>query len=221
MVRPMIRTETHGQVHVVTMDAGENRFDLVFATELVEAIGRAAADGGALVLTGRDRFFSNGLDLEWLGAAAPDEAGALMSRINAVLAAVLTFPGATVAAINGHAFGAGAILAAAADLRVMRSDRGYFCFPEVDLGLAMSDEFDAVLQDAYDRRTLRRALLSGARHDGAAALAVGLVDEIAEAAEVLPKATSMVEGLAGKDGRTMAALRAPLLRRSLEVLDAG
>jgi enoyl-CoA hydratase/carnithine racemase len=214
----MIRTATLGQVHTVTMDAGENRFDLAFATELVDTIERAAGEGGALVLTGAERFFSNGLDLEWLGTVGPDDAQALMGRINAALAALLTFPGATVAAINGHAFGAGAILAAAADLRVMRSDRGYFCFPEVDLGLPMSDEFDAVLQDAYDRRTLRRALLSGTRHDGTAALEAGLVDEIADQAGLLPRATAMVEGLAAKDGRTMAALRAPLVRRSLDVL---
>jgi len=221
MVRPMIRTEVLGAVHVVTMDAGENRFNLAFATELVEAIGQAAGEAGALVLTGADRYFSNGLDLDWLGAASPEDAAATMDRIHAVLAALLTFPGATVAAINGHAFGAGAIVAAAADLRVMRSDRGYLCFPEVDLGLPMSDEFDAVLQDAFGRRMLRRALLSGTRHGGTAACEAGLVDQAADEAGLLPAAMALAEGLAGKDGRTVAALRAPLVRRSLAVLDAG
>jgi enoyl-CoA hydratase/carnithine racemase len=214
----MIRTEVLGDVHVVTMDAGENRFNLAFATELVEAIERAAGDAGALVLTGVDRFFSNGLDLEWLSTAGPEGAAATMGRINAALAALLRFPGATVAAINGHAFGAGAILAAATDLRVMRSDRGYFCFPEVDLGLPMSEEFDAVLQDAFDRRTLRRALLRGTRYGGAAALEAGLVDQTAVADGVLEAAMALATGLAGKDGRTVAVLREPLVRRSLAVL---
>jgi enoyl-CoA hydratase/carnithine racemase len=217
----MIRTEVLGDVHVVTMDAGENRFDLHFATELVGAIERAAGEAGALVLTGADRFFSNGLDLEWLSTAGADGSVATMGQINAALGALVRFPGATVAAINGHAFGAGAILAAAADLRVMRSDRGYFCFPEVDLGLPMSDEFDAVLQDAFDRRTLRRALLSGTRYGGPAALEAGLVDQIAEADGVLSAAVTLAEGLAAKDGRTVAALRAPLVRRSLAVLPPG
>jgi len=221
MVRPMIRTEVLGAVHVVTMDAGENRFNLPFVTELVEAIERAAGEAGALVLTGAGRFFSNGLDLQWLGAAGAEGAAATMDRIHDALAALLTFPGATVAAVNGHAFGAGAILAAAADLRIMRSDRGYLCFPEVDLGLPMSDQFDAVLQDAFDPRTLRRALLSGNRYDGPAALEAGLVDGTGDEAGLLPAALARAEGLAGKDGRTVAVLRAPLVRRSLAVLRPG
>jgi enoyl-CoA hydratase/carnithine racemase len=203
------------------MDAGENRFDLAFTDELHAAIGRAEGAAGALVLTGTDRYFCNGLDLDWFGTASADESRSAMDGIHRVLASLLSFPGATVAAVNGHAFGAGAILAAAADLRVMRADRGYFCFPEVDLGLPMSDEFDAVLQDAFGRRTLRRALLSGTRYGGAAARDLGLVDETADAEGVLPAAMALAEGLAGKDGRTMAVLRAPLVQRSLAVLRPG
>src|SRR5688500_1944188 len=105
----MIRTEVLGDVHVVTMDAGENRFDLAFASELVEAIERAAGQAGALVLTGVDRYFSNGLDLEWLSTAGPEGSEATMDCIYASLGALVRFPGATVAAVNGHAFGAGAI----------------------------------------------------------------------------------------------------------------
>lgn len=49
---------------------------------------------------------------------------------------MLTLPMPTVAAVTGHAFGGGALLAMAHDWRVMRGDRGYFCFPEVDIRLA-------------------------------------------------------------------------------------
>ncbi len=43
----------------------------------------------------------------------------------------------TAAAINGHAFGFGALLALACDRRIMRSDRGFFCLPELDLKVAI------------------------------------------------------------------------------------
>jgi hypothetical protein len=41
----------------------------------------------------------------------------------------------TVAAVTGYAFGGGATLGMAYDWRVMRADRGYYCFPEVDIGV--------------------------------------------------------------------------------------
>jgi enoyl-CoA hydratase/carnithine racemase len=217
----VIRTDIVDDVHLITMDAGENRFDLAFATELDAAIGAAAGVAGALVLTGTGKYFSNGLDLDALAAAGPDGAPAIMDRIHAALAAVLRFPGATVAAVNGHAFGAGAMLAATADHRVMRSDRGYFCFPEVDLGLPMSAEFDTLLQDAFDPRALRRVLLSGARLGGDEAVELGFADRSAPADEVVPLALAIAEGLAGKDGRTVAVLREPLVRRGLAALEGS
>jgi enoyl-CoA hydratase/carnithine racemase len=215
----VIRTDIVDDVHLITMDAGENRFDLAFAAELEAAIGAAAGVAGALVLTGTGKYFSNGLDLDALATAGPEGARTTMDRIHAVLAAMLRFPGATVAAINGHAFGAGAMLAATADHRVMRSDRGYFCFPEVDLGLPMSAEFDALLQDAFDPRALRRLLLSGARLSGVEAVELGFADRSAPADEIVAVARSIAQGLAGKDGRTVAVLREPLVRRGLAALE--
>ena len=53
---------------------------------------------------------------------------------------MLTLPVYTVAAVNGHAFGAGAQLAVAHDLRLMRTDRGFFCTPEIDMKVGLHQE---------------------------------------------------------------------------------
>jgi enoyl-CoA hydratase/carnithine racemase len=210
------RHETEG-VQVVTMDAGENRLGPDLVAALRAAIAEAAERGGPLVLSGTGKAFCLGLDLDAM-ARDPGAATTTMAAIHDVLAAVLAYPGATVAAINGHAFGAGAILAAAHDHRVMRADRGYFCFPEVDLGLAMSPEFDAVLQYAYDRPTLRRALLSGERYSAGTALDLGLVDGLASAEDIVERAVAVAAPFVGKHGPTVAALRRPLCAPALAVL---
>jgi enoyl-CoA hydratase/carnithine racemase len=208
---------TDDGVTLLTMGDGENRFDLPF----LRALDRALADAtGPLVLTGDGKFFSNGLDLDWLSSASPDDGARSFEILHALLARLLAFPGYTVAAVNGHAFGGGAILAAATDVRIMRSDRGYFCFPEVDLGLAMSPQFDALLQARYPRPALLKALLTGHRHTGDEALAAGLVDAVASADDLLPAALAEARTLAHKDAPTIGLIKQSLYKSSLEVLAA-
>ena len=60
---------------------------------------------------------------------------------------LLTFPMATVAAVQGHAFGAGAMLATSHDFRVMRADRGFYCLPEVSLNMPFTVGMNALLND--------------------------------------------------------------------------
>ena len=75
--------------------------------------------------------------LQWAGSGLADRARGsdawYVGRVQGMLARFLTLPVPTAAAVVGHAFGAGAMLALAHDFRVMRADRGYFCFPEVDI----------------------------------------------------------------------------------------
>jgi Delta3-Delta2-enoyl-CoA isomerase len=205
-------------VTLVTLQAGENRFNLPFVTALDGTLQAAADERRPLVLTGTAKFFSNGLDLDWLSAAGPEGGAETMAVLHGVLARLLAFPGATVAAVNGHAFGAGAILAAAADMRIMRQDRGYFCFPEVDLGLAMSEQFDAVLQAKYPRSALLTGLLTGQRYGADEARALGFVDEVASEDQLVATALDRARALAGKDGATVGAIKASLYRSTLAVL---
>lgn len=217
----MIESERVDGVVVLRMAAGENVFDGPFVDALTSALDDAAASGGPLVLTGTGKFFCNGLDLGWLGEAAPDDAVAMFRGLHGVLGRLLRFPGATVAAINGHAFGAGAIMAAAADFRVQRRDRGYLCLPEVDLGLAMSDEFDAVLRAKWPSHAVLHALLTGRRYGGADAMAAGLVDAVADEDDLQATAVALVADLAGKDPATVGAIKAKQHEGVLRVLDAA
>jgi enoyl-CoA hydratase/carnithine racemase len=217
----MIEVSKVEGVSVLRMADGENRMNGPSMSALARALDEAADPGGSLVLTGSGKFFSNGLDLDWLGSVAQDEAEAMFRQLHGVLARLLRFPGATVAAVNGHAFGAGAVLAAAADYRVQRADRGYFCFPEVDLGLSMSDEFDAVLRAKLPSSSVLDALLTGRRYGGEAALAVGFADDVATEEDMLDTAVILVRDLVGKAPATVAALKAQQHKAALAVLDAG
>jgi enoyl-CoA hydratase/carnithine racemase len=78
-----IAVERAGEVTILRMSAGENRFnpDTLDAIESVLDELERSEDPGALVLTGEGKFFSNGLDLEWMGAAPPGGAEDVLRRV--------------------------------------------------------------------------------------------------------------------------------------------
>ena len=158
------------QVAVVTMNNGENRFNTEFLVAfegLLDEIEYRTEASALLVGSAHEKIWSNGLDLEWLKSesARDPEAGLRISgRLIRFLRRLLTYPLITIAAINGHAFAGGAIMACAFDFRFMRSERGYFCFPGVDLGIALLPGMDAILKKALPVPLVWEAQVTGRRY---------------------------------------------------------
>ena len=207
-----MRLEREGQVVVATMDRGENRFHPDHLTEIEEALDEIEAMDGnpAAVLTGEGKFFSLGLDLDWMGTADPAEAMASVERTMALLARILTAPFATVAAVNGHAFGGGAMLALACDARVMREDRGYVCFPEVDVDLVFLPGMSALIAGRLTPQAAHEAMLSGARYGADDALRLGIADATSAEGALVTAAAERAAALAGKNPATVSGIKAGL-----------
>lgn len=210
-----------GPVWTLDLGATENRFSPDFMTEVDAALDEIAHSSEAAVLltTGSDKFFSNGLDLEWL-QANPGELASYVDRIHGMFAKVLSLPVATVAAVNGHAFGGGAMLAIAHDYRVMREDRGYFCFPEVDILIPFTVGMNALIAAKTTPRTQVAAMTTGHRFGGPEAVAAGLVDEATSLDGLREAAVAKVAHLAGKDRRTMGTIKERLFADALAALRA-
>lgn len=208
----MIDLEARGDVRILHLDEGENRFNRSTVDAIHAALDEVAAVDGpvALVTVGSGKFFSNGLDLEWMGTDEGTGDPGFIDDVHRLLLRVLHLDLITVAAVNGHAFAGGAMLAAAHDYRVMREDRGYWCIPEVDLGLPLTAEMFATLDAHIPRATLIDAALSGKRYDAAAALAGGIVHETAPEDEVFDRAVELAASMSGKNRQVIAAHKALL-----------
>ena len=207
-----------GDVFVLRMDAGENRFvpeTLAGWNDALDQVEKAPAPK-ALVTVGTGKFYSNGLDLDHMNASG--DAAGYLAQVLDVIARVLVFPAYTVAAINGHAFGAGALVAMAHDTRVMRSDRGYFCMPEVDMKLPLHPGMTAILQARLPHQTAHEVIATGTRYDSERALARRIVDEAAAEAEVLPRACALAAPFAAKADPAMGVLKRGMYPRVLEAL---
>src|SRR5215217_1248733 len=124
-----IHVEAHGEVALVRVDRPPaNAMDLELLAEgaaVLDELTQAAP--GAVVLTGRDGFFSAGVDLKVAPTLAPDAQRAMVEGINRLFAGWYALPRPLVCAVNGHAIAGGLILALCGDYRV--------CATEGKLGL--------------------------------------------------------------------------------------
>lgn len=218
----MIGLERQGDVWLLRMQGGENRFNRESVTALHDALDRAEAaePPGALVTTGDGKFYSNGLDLDWM-ASARGEAAGLVADVHRLLGRVLGFPAVTVAAVNGHAFAAGAMLAAAHDFVIMREDRGYWCLPEAGLGLPLTPAMFGVIAAKLPGRTAQEAIITGRRYGGPEAAAAGIVHQTAAEGQVLARAVALAGEMAGKDRGTLAAHKRLLYGEAIGLCRAG
>ena len=203
------------------MRAGENRFNPGFLADLGRALDEAegSAEPTALVLTGEGKFFSNGLDLAWMTGDGRDRAGEVVTGMLRIFARVLGSPLASVAALNGHAFAGGAMLALACDFRVMRAERGFFCIPEIDLGLPLHPGMASIIQARLSKRTAHEAIVTGRRYSGTEAREAGIADHALPEVDVLQKAIALAAPLAGKNRAVMQAHKRLMYAETLRLLE--
>jgi enoyl-CoA hydratase/carnithine racemase len=220
----MIELSREGDVFVLRFDVPENRFrpDNLIAWHAALDEVEQAGNPAALVTTGTGKFYSNGLDLEWMMSEADAETRkTYIPEVLALMARVLTFPAITVAAINGHAFGAGAQISLGHDYRVMRMERGYWCMPEIDMKAPLHPGMTAIIQARVPHQTAHELIVTGTRYTAEMALAQQIVDYAVPEAEVLPKAIELAAALASKADPAMHALKKGMYPRALEALSAS
>lgn len=205
---------------VFLLDLGDG--GMRFNGESVGSIERCldeveAAAPCALVTVASGKVWSSGLDLEWI-LAQGEQAPAFVMRVHELLARLLEIGVPTVAAIQGHAFAAGAMLALAHDERVMRADRGWFCLPEVDINIPFTPGMSALIAARLPGQAAHETMVLGRRFGGADAEAAGIVQAAVAEAEVRPAALARAAALSGKDSHTMHTIKARLYAGTLAAL---
>lgn len=202
----MITTARTGDVVVIRMNDGKNRLNQESVESFHCALDEIDVDLDsplALVTTGQGKFFSAGGDLEWIERSGVGAHDFVDAQLMPLLIRLLRFPAITVAAINGHAFAGGAMLAAVHDFKVMRIDRGWWCLPEVDIGGALTTPLYDLVAATVPRTAMHQALVSGHRYTGEEARLAGIVQTAVPEADVVDRAMSIAAEFAGKDRRVI------------------
>ncbi|MFF0598787.1 enoyl-CoA hydratase-related protein [Streptomyces antibioticus] len=201
--------DRHDDVFVLDLGNDENRFHPDWISSVDTALDVVEREPGprALVTAGTGRFYSNGLDVDWL-LAHPDRQRDYVADVQALFARMLSLPLITVAAVQGHAFAAGAMFSLTHDFRVMRSDRGYWCLPEADIGIPFTPGLSALVQARLTPQTAHRAMVTAHRYGGSDAVTAGIVDHAVAEDQVGTTAVAIARSHAGRSGRTLGTIKA-------------
>lgn len=196
----LVEFQVEDHVAVMSLNDGENRFNPTFLDALLgvlDDIEHSTQASTLVVHSSHDKIFSNGIDLEWLLQVmqAQDLAQAkhFFYHLNRLFKRWATYPLITIASIGGHAFAGGAIFSCAFDFRFMRTGRGYFCLPEIDLGMPFLPGMNAILRSAIPEMVLREMQLTGTRLTAEMCKAHGIVKGAYPQAELLGAALQFAQ----------------------------
>jgi enoyl-CoA hydratase/carnithine racemase len=211
--------EQRGSLFILNLGETENRFNFDSIAHLISLLDQVDAAPGdkALVTVADGKFWSNGLDLEWMLAEKVNLAD-LVAAVQELFARVLEAPYPTIAVIQGHCYAAGAMLALAHDVRFMREDRGFLCFPEVDIKMAFTAGMNALLTSKLSAQTAHQAMVLGRRFTAPDALGAGILDATMSESDLLPKALDYAGTLVGKDATTIQSIKRTLYAGTLATL---
>ena len=178
----MIELERHDDVFVLTMVDDENRWNTTFTREFDRALDDVTASTGpaALVTTSaHEKFFSNGLDLDWISSDGEHRGGdpsVFGAEFMALMGRIITLPVPTIAAVNGHAFGAGMMCALGHDVRLMREDRGFICANELQIGMTIPPPEVALMRHKIPAPAFHETVMLAKRWTASAAVRAGFVE---------------------------------------------
>ena len=224
----MIDSKIVDDVAVLTMTHGKaNALDIEFCDALADRFDDLRkADAKAVVLTGRGKIFSAGVDLKRLSAGGADYIRRFLPELHRLYEAAFFHPKPVVAAINGHAIAGGCVLACCADRRIMARDAGRIGVTEILVGVPFPALAFEVVRFAVPPRHLPEFTLSGATYATDEALRRGWVDEVAEPGKLIDDAIAAARQMSQLSpaafSQTKLQVRQPVterLQRSGEATD--
>lgn len=219
----MIEIHAVQSVRVLTLSSGSvNALDVDLLEEVALAVRDLARsdDAGALVVTGAGRVFSAGVDLKRVVAEGSDYTDRLVPALSEAFEALFTYPGPTVAAVNGAAIAGGCVLACACDRRLITPE-AQIGVTEVHVGVPLPvAALEVVRYACGDHADV--VLLGGRTYSGAETIAAGLAHRVVDGdlmAMAVAEATELGGIPADAYRHTKGQLRAPTMARIRESAD--
>ena len=208
----MIHREDRDGIAVLRIEHGKaNALDLELCGALVEAFD-AASEARAVVLTGTGRMFSAGVDLFRVLREGGSYIDAFVPAMCGAFERIFVHPAPVIAAANGHAIAGGCLLVAAADERLMAAGSARIGIPELQVGVPFPPVALEIMRFATAPQHFQSVVCRAETHEPAAALTLGLLDEVVDPDELLDRALARAERLASVHRQSFAITKRDIRR---------
>jgi enoyl-CoA hydratase/carnithine racemase len=190
-----IKVSIKDRLAIITLNRGKsnalNREMIKELNDILTHIDEDDAIGGVLI-TGRENFFSAGLDLIELYDYNEEEVLSFWKLFLTFTANLTAFKKPLVAAINGHSPAGGCVIALACDARVMAEGKFIIGLNEVPVGIIVPKSIFELYAFWIGQAHAARSLLEGKLFSPEEALQVGLVDELVKQESIITAAERKV-----------------------------
>ena len=135
----MIKLTKDEEVFHLTLDNGENRWNTNLVREISSVIDEIETSKGPHLHSHhliQSSFQMAGFN--WI-KSAPNDRSDFTTEFMTLMGRIISLSVPSICVINGHAFGAGFMLALTHDVRYMRKDRGFMCANEIEIGMVIPD----------------------------------------------------------------------------------
>lgn len=212
----MLEVEDSGDVITVAFAHGKvNALDIELLRATAEQFRSLAGDDRAIVLTGRGKVFSAGVDLKRIVEGGADYVEEFLPALSEAFLAVFEHPSPVVAAVNGHALAGGTIFAAACDLRLAPAGSATMGVTELSVGVAFPTSALEIMRHAVGDSTASRLIFTADRISIDEAQRLGLIHEVVDG-DVVAAATQRALALGRVAPRAYSISKVQLRRDALQ-----
>lgn len=208
---------------IITLNRGKsNSLNREMVTELTDMLNNIENDQTirGVMITGRENFFSAGLDLIELYDYNEADAKSFWHLFLNFTAKITAFKKPMVAAINGHSPAGGCVIALACDARVMAEGKYIIGLNEVPVGIIVPNCIFSLYSFWLGQANASRSLLEGKLFNPEEALAIGLVDELVKPESILTAAEKTVRKYMAFDSTTWSQSKVNIRRELITITSA-
>ena len=219
-----ISTSVKDRLAIITLNRGRaNALNREMVTELQQMLINIENDDniGGVIITGRENFFSAGLDLLELYHYNEEEIKSFWNLFLEFSAKITAFKKPLVAAINGHSPAGGCVIALACDARVMAEGKFIIGLNEVPVGIVVPNSIFHLYSFWLGQGNAYRNLLEGKLFSPEEALAVGLVDEVVKPESIMTAAERKVRKYMAFEANTWQQSKLNLRKDVIAVTSAN
>ena len=213
--------ELDGPIATITMDDGKvNVFSIPMLRAIHEAFDRAEADGAAVILTGREGYFSAGFDLKTI-SGGPEPLREMLTLGATMAKRLLAFPRPVVATCPGHAYPAGAFLLLSSDTRIGADGPFRIGLNEVKIGLTLPFFAIELARHRLQPPYFDRGLVTATMYDPHEAVTAGFLDQVVPPGDLAAAGLEAARQLCELDPVAHAATKRRVRRQVLDALQAA